>query len=213
MTAAFILDHVFVAVDPESVAPRRLEAAGFALAPPREHPGQGTANVCLRLDGGYLELLWARDTAELATPAVHAIGLGRRLDWRLTGASPFGLLLRGAEGAAPPFPTVPYRAPFGDGRFVFQVADEPVEAGMPLVAILPPDLPSHGGGTTHPNGVSRFGAVGLDLPRRESAALAWMERAGLVTVRETAAPGMTLTLGDSGVALDLAPDVPLCLRW
>lgn len=213
MAAAFVLDHVFVAVEPDSAASRRLATAGFALAPPREHPGQGTANVCLHLEGGYLELLRARDAAELASPAVRAIGLGDRLAWRRTGASPFGLLLRGPADAPLPFPTVPYRAPFGDGRFVFRVADQAAEEGVPMIAILPPDLPAHGARARHPNGATRFGTVALDLPQTASAALRWMERSGFVSVREAAEPCMTLTFGETGGALDLAPDAPLSIRW
>jgi len=209
------LDHVFVAVAPGSGVPGRLAAAGFVLAAPREHPGQGTANTCLHLDGGYLELLWARDAAELASPAVRPSGLRERLDWWRSGASPFGLLLRAPEGIVPPFPVAPYRAPFGDGRFVFLLADEPVTAGLPLVGILPHGLPAHGGPGDHAMGRRALGRVHLALPQPVGAspALAWLAAAGLCTVEQADAPCLTLHLGEGREVLDLAPEAPLRLRW
>ena len=211
--------HVFVAVEPATPAIALLGQAGFALAAAREHEGQGTANRCLHLANGYLELLWARDAAELASDTVRPTGLAERLDWRRSGASPFGVALKAVGGAsvATPFPVVPYRAPFAGGRFTLLLADEPAAKGMPLVFVLPPGLPERTDAVEHPCGASAIARIGLSVPRHPSAspALAWLVGAGLCEARQTPEPAMTLDLagGDGRHVLDLAPHAPVRLAW
>lgn len=213
----FVLDHVFVAAEPAGASPGRLAAEGFVLTGPHVHPGQGTANLCLHVAGGYLELLWAHDENELASPAVRPSGLAQRLAWRTSGASPFGILLRAPENASLPFPVVPYRAPFADGRLVFRLAADPVDAGYPLVALLPPGLPARGGPTDHRTGNLRLEGVHFELPCdiAASAALTWLSRAGLCGIARGATPLLELRLGGatSPGMLDLQPEVPLRLVW
>jgi hypothetical protein len=106
------LDHVFCFVDPEEDWPARVASAGWRLdpgtasptdvgraTPPEaarrwiEHPGQGTRSRRLFMAEHYVEMLWLASRADaLANP----LRLDRRADWRTTGASPFGIGLRGA---------------------------------------------------------------------------------------------------------------------
>ena len=70
---------------------RRLEAEGWELDAGQAHPGQGTRNRRLLLEGHYFELLWIEDAAEARANPVR---LDRRAD-PSTGASPIGIGFRG----------------------------------------------------------------------------------------------------------------------
>jgi hypothetical protein len=107
--SALELDHVFSFVRAEGDSgagpPRadeiswraRLAASGLVLDGGIRHEGQGTQNQRLAFAGQFLELLWlfSHDQA-----AENALRLDRRADWRTTGASPFGIGLRGRVPAA-----------------------------------------------------------------------------------------------------------------
>jgi hypothetical protein len=90
-------DHVFCMVgDLDSVA-SRVEDAGWMLDSGSVHPGQGTRNRRLVWSEGYLELVAITDIRETAA---NRMRMDRRADWATTGASPFGLGLRGELAAA-----------------------------------------------------------------------------------------------------------------
>jgi Glyoxalase-like domain len=86
------LDHVFCMVTSDDDWAARLAAAGWRLDAGSTHAGQGTRNRRLRWAGCYLELLWVHDAAEARH---NALRLDRRAAWERTGASPFGIGLRG----------------------------------------------------------------------------------------------------------------------
>lgn len=90
------LDHVFVCVDPELAEAKRLMAMGLTCEFERQHPGQGTCNKLVLFADHYLELLYLADRREAEHNLVR---LDRRVDWRHTGASPFGIALRGPKAA------------------------------------------------------------------------------------------------------------------
>jgi hypothetical protein len=86
------LDHLFCFVDPTDGWADRLAEAGWLLDPGAVHAGQGTRNRRLFWPEQYLELLWVTDADEAAR---NPLRLDRRADWIRTGASPFGIGLRG----------------------------------------------------------------------------------------------------------------------
>jgi hypothetical protein len=86
------LDHVFCLVDPAGDWAARLEGAGWRLDEGSVHAGQGTRNRRLAWPEHYLELLWVADEPEARA---NPLRLDRRADWRRSGASPFGIGLRG----------------------------------------------------------------------------------------------------------------------
>jgi hypothetical protein len=110
------LDHLFLATGDLESAERVLTAFGLALTERRAHVGQGTANRCVRFDGGFLELLFAEDRAALQSEVVRPLGLDERIRWRETGACPFGVSFRPADPSSDarswPFPTWPYHAAY-----------------------------------------------------------------------------------------------------
>ncbi len=86
------LDHVFCIVADLDHTAALLEHDGWLLEAGTVHPGRGTRNRRLLWSEQYLELLHVADPAEaFANP----LRLDRRAEWRSTGASPFGLMLRG----------------------------------------------------------------------------------------------------------------------
>lgn len=86
------MDHVYCFVDPAADWAARATDAGWVLDEGVEHVGQGTRNRRLWLPDHYLEFIWLSSR----TDAEHnPLRLDRRADWRVTGACPFGIGLRG----------------------------------------------------------------------------------------------------------------------
>jgi len=140
-----VLDHVYVCTPPEPPEVDTLRKLGFTVEFSREHPGQGTRNRLLLLQDNFLELLFLADRSEAEA---NMLRLDRRIDWASTGASPFGIALRGHRGGVDA-PWVRYALegfPVGlwiDGRTI----DDP---SLPMVFVFdrPEDVPAgprHGG--------------------------------------------------------------------
>lgn len=128
------LDHVFCFCEPTLPEAAVLEAAGFVLSPPRRHQGQGTANRTVIFAENYLELIHLEGEGE---PAAARLELGARARWRETGASPFGICLRGAPG--PRDRCWDYAPPYWRGGII-PVVDAP--ASSPLVFFIDGQKPS-----------------------------------------------------------------------
>jgi catechol 2,3-dioxygenase-like lactoylglutathione lyase family enzyme len=73
------IDHVLVGVRDLEAAGKTWERLGFVLSPPGRHVGWGTANRCLMLEQGYVELLGVVDPSQLTA------GLGEFLETRGEG--------------------------------------------------------------------------------------------------------------------------------
>ncbi|MGY1730295.1 VOC family protein [Geodermatophilus sp. SYSU D01045] len=156
------LDHVLCMASPEEAWAERLTAAGWELDAGTAHPGQGTRNRRLLLAGHYLELVWVEDRAEARG---NPLRLDRRADWATTGASPFGIGLR---GRLPP-EQEPAFWPYADLGFPIWVhRDDERHPARPLVFVL--DLPlRRRAGTAAAAGalqcVHHVGPAGADVPR------------------------------------------------
>lgn len=61
---ALTFDHAIVAVPDLDAAEAGWRALGFTVTPRGRHKGWGTANACVMLANGYLELLAIRDTGQ-----------------------------------------------------------------------------------------------------------------------------------------------------
>jgi hypothetical protein len=85
-------DHVFCMVPRVGDWLTRLSDGGWEPDAGTSHPGQGTANRRLILAGHYLELVWVENLAEARA---NRLRLDRRAESAATGASPFGVGLRG----------------------------------------------------------------------------------------------------------------------
>lgn len=201
---ALALDHLFVCCTPGEAAAdgrigRALAAAGLVPSYTRRHGGQGTANVCYCFDNAYLELLFVADPAELAAPAIGRTGLAARLDWRRTGASPFGIGLR---GAALPLAAFDYRFEALPPGLSIAVAAESADIRRPFLFRSPgdarPDAWTDGragarqtaAGLTEIRGVTLRPADGAG----RSAGLDMLERAGLLRLADGGGRHGRLTL-------------------
>lgn len=88
----FEVDHLFVCVPKDPPEAQQLRDMGFVVEFKRDHPGQGTCNDLILFARNFLELLQLKDRDEAEANLVR---LDRRCDWATTGASPFGIALRG----------------------------------------------------------------------------------------------------------------------
>ncbi|GGL58326.1 VOC family protein [Wenxinia marina] len=91
------IDHIFVFPSDIERLRHRLDTAGLVRSFEREHPGQGTANVCYCFDNMYLELLWVADAAARLNPAVARTALIERGTGE-TSACPVGIAWRDGPG-------------------------------------------------------------------------------------------------------------------
>ncbi|HEY0836833.1 MAG TPA: VOC family protein [Azospirillum sp.] len=208
------LCHVFAFVTPGAPEAAALEAAGLRESFRRAHPGQGTANACWCFDNAYLELLWVEDAAALAGPAIARTHLAERARWRETGASPFGIAVRGAT----PFAAWTYAPPYLPAGLSIPVALSAEDPRQPFLFRSPgdarPDAWTDGraGGRQAAAGLAEIAGVHLEVTVPPSDDLRALEAAGLLTLSMAEAPRMVLTLSrrDGGAPRHLSlPDV----RW
>ncbi len=201
------LDHIFIMIDPGRADDAAL-GLGLHEAYRRQHPGQGTRNICYALPDLFVEILWLDDRAAAESPAIARTSLSSRGRWRNTGACPLGVAWR---GAAAPFPTWDFCPPYLPAGLTIPMACDSDDIQQPLLFRSP--------GSTTPRDwpVDRQGGLqahlGLGLPIQVAllvppafqpcAALqAIMARTGL-GLRHIQA-GWGLTLQGTGASLTLA---------
>ena len=214
---SYQIDHLFVLSACHRAASRSLVEAGFSLAPRRVHSGQGTANACVHLENGYLEILWVERPDEVKSTTTRPTGLAERSCWTETGASPVGIALRARDEAAPSFPCFAYRPAYMPGAAAIMIADEPIAVGAPLIFVLPPELKGRAVAVDHANGARRITSMTVlsTLAPARSPALALLQECGLCHIEIASAPGLAVELdhGRQGQRLELAPETPLTLLW
>ncbi|WP_299377565.1 VOC family protein [uncultured Kiloniella sp.] len=132
------IDHlfIFVATPKKGETPNEallLQDAGFRESYRRDHPGQGTTNICYCFDNAYLELLWVNDTAHIKSPLIKDTKLSERSQWRETGTSPFGIALRPEI----PFETWDYRPPYLPSGMSIPVAKTSLDPRQPFIFTSP----------------------------------------------------------------------------
>jgi hypothetical protein len=192
------IDHLFVFVEPGAPEARALEALGLVESFRRRHPGQGTENACYCFDDSYLELLWVNDPAEVGAPALARPAFAARSGWRGTGASPFGISVRGDL----PFPSWDYRPGYLPPGMSIPVALDSDDPRLPFVFRSPgtarPDAWTDGraGARQRPGGFAEIAGIRLELPRDldPGPALRRMEGLGLLSVAAGDRHRMELTL-------------------
>jgi hypothetical protein len=218
----FELDHVVVFSAVEAPERDHLEALGLrGFGGVTRHGDLGSASTAFFFAADYLELIWAHDDAA-AQATFSPLGLdmvGRR-EWRRTGASPFGVMLRRrGEASAPfPFPTRRMPATWMPGDVQVQFAGD--DAAEPYYGLLPAELafPSFQANIPdpeHPLGLKRLTAVHIATTAERCSPLAeWLAQAGLAEVRPGPEPLMTLTFdgGAQGRTVDARPILPIVFR-
>jgi hypothetical protein len=220
------LDHLFLCTARGAPEAAQLIAFGLTEGSPNRHPGQGTANRRFFFDNAFLELVWVEDEVEAQSDLVRRTGLWERCTRRASGASPFGVGLRPAAGAAPacPFPAWLYRPPYLPAPLAIEMANNSDNAAGPLLFYLP------FGRRPDPNDVSRR------QPREHRAGLRSITRVRVGLAEQTTlspeyraasdqCPGLEFHASDAaileigfdgetaGQTADFRPGLPLVLHW
>ena len=134
MSTALTVDHVFLCVGPGGGAPGDvLRKAGYEVVRQRRHVGQGTANLCFRVGGVLVELLWEVDEDELGGPVPALVSLAPRVR-REPGTCPLGVAVAGGPLPTPSFRWAPTFLPEGSQ---LDVAVDSVDPAQPLVFLAP----------------------------------------------------------------------------
>jgi hypothetical protein len=125
------LDHLFICVDNPESAAEQLINFGLVEGTSNVHPGQGTANRRFFFSNGFIELLYATDSAELDSELTKPTGLISRFSGSETDASPFGVCFRPADyGGEVPFPHWSYKPQYLPDHLDVKVGDAPVTEPM-----------------------------------------------------------------------------------
>ena len=187
MTVEWELDHIFLALDPRSEEGTELVRRGLEPSYRRDHPGQGTQNLCFCFDNAYLELLWTRDKAELAANALVRSKLPDRMAWPAKGVCPFGIAIRPVQGQAElpelPFKSWAYRPSYLPQGTAIQVATMSDDARLPFLFHVPgskppAEWPDGLAGTRQlATGLVRIVAIRLHLKCAPIAAMAKVQKA------------------------------------
>lgn len=215
------LCHIFVFVEPDAPEAELLNGLNLRESCRREHPGQGTANVCYCFDNAFLELLWVTDRAAITSPVIARTGLAARADWRSNGANPFGIALRGDNPA--PFPTWHYTPPYLPEGMSIPVALSSDQPEQPLLFKSPgnarPDQWKDGraGQRQVAAGLSEISALELTLAQGvvPSPALRALVDLGILTLaaeEPDARPALVLTISQSDGGPDRRLELPT-MKW
>jgi len=73
---------VFMLIDPQGDEIKRLRSLGIAETYRRQHPGQGTQNVCFCFDNLFVELLWINKVEDALSDKITRTKLFERSRWR-----------------------------------------------------------------------------------------------------------------------------------
>ncbi|WP_020593154.1 VOC family protein [Kiloniella laminariae] len=213
------LDHVFVFVTLEDGETKPLEAslleqAGVQESYQREHPGQGTANICYCFDNCYLELLWLTDEQEARSPLIARTALAERAHWKTNGASPFGLALRRTAHSLFPLATWDYCPPYLPPGMAIPVSLSSQDPRHPMVFQSPGTKRPDQWETTKRQNFSDLDLIELQLPQNEgfSDDLIKLQQLSLIPVITYRAdtPGIRLSLKDQAGKITHHLQLPSC---
>lgn len=210
------LDHVFICVTRGAPEAEELVQFGLREGPSNVHPGQGTANRRFFFRNGMLELLWVEDPVEAQSERTTPTQLWERWSGRMSGACPFGILVRPAntETTTAPFPVQEYRPTWLPPDLRMYLA--PAGVTEPMWVFVPFLRRSHHEKhfAVHPNGAGEITGLTLTtpLPFESSAAQALIEGA-VFSVREGSDYLLVLELdhGSRQEHRDFRPRLPLVL--
>lgn len=133
--ANFILDHIFCFCEPTLAEEIKItDNAGFTLNSVTRHPGQGTANRAILFEENYLKFIFL-ESFDDATK--NPLKLAQRANWRKTGASPFGICLRGEISQDEIDQFWEYRPPYWPGGVIFVHKSNEESPDQPFVFVIP----------------------------------------------------------------------------
>ena len=207
------IDHVFVFPSDLERLRHRLEGVGLEPSFERDHPGQGTANVCYCFDNLYLELLWVKDAAARLNPHVARTALIERGTGAMS-ACPVGIAWRDGPGRPLDLKTWNYAAPFLPAGSSIDVAIESESPQAPFLfrspGTSPPSEWSDGrqGNLQRAAGITAVEEVLLEYPmdRRPGPALTELTEHTILTLKPARRWSFSLRLGRRDHAAPLLLD-------
>lgn len=210
-----VLDHVYVFCQPGAPEQQRLLAAGLRVGRARIHVGQGTANVCFFFADLMLELIWLRDRAEAQAAGIAMLRLDERADWRRRGTSPFGIAVRSDDADdALPGATEPYAAPYLPSGITMPIAVNPAGAREPMLFGMPPGVRWDPPAVDHPLRHAKLHRAAFAVPGLAAGSPLRQVALPALQVAQGAEHRLELDLAAGPTrTLDLAPELPLVLRW
>lgn len=128
------IDHVFCFCDPTLPEIQLASQLGFTFAPKHTHPGQGTANRPMIFSENYLELIHAEVPEDMKR---NPLRLDRRANWKTTGASPFGIALRGTLSLEDSKNFWSYRPPYRPESTILIHRDNEEHPERPFLFYMP----------------------------------------------------------------------------
>lgn len=223
----FEIDHVFVCVGDDAQADAAIAALsefGLDLTMRKTHRGQGTRNVSAIFDNAYLELLFPTDDVALGSELVAPLMLRERMDWRETGACPFGVSLRhlatSEDNAAVRFWA--YAPPYLPEGMSIPIVTPRGSPDEPLVFLsrspAPIDLPADRQPPLIQRGERRR-LTGLRIEGSDATSISAEARAVLadagVVLQAASQPHVELEWdgGGEGHRRDFSAVLPLSIRW
>lgn len=135
----YTLDHLFCFCEPQLIREtENTKNAEFTLYSGNHHQGQGTAMRAIMFEDNYLELIFLESQSDAEN---NPLRLDKRADWRNTGASPFGICLRGAipENERHQFWT--YNPPYWPEGEIFIHKSNEDKTEQPLIFVIPLSTP------------------------------------------------------------------------
>lgn len=131
----FTLDHVFCFCELGlSSETENATHAGFTLSPENRHPGQGTANRAIIFNENYLEFIFMDSPSDAKK---NPLRLDKRAEWYNTGASPFGICLRGVISETEIAEFWTYHPPYWPEGVIFIHKSNEDEPEQPLIFVIP----------------------------------------------------------------------------
>lgn len=166
-----MIDHVFVFVEADGPEIAMMKATGLVETYRRDHPGQGTRNVCYCFDNLFLELLWVDDPDAARSAAIKRAGLYERSLWRTNGACPIGIAWRrSSHHPAMTIPTWAFTPPYLPEGMSIAVAKDSDDARQPMMFESPGSTapaewpPEKRGALQHGAGLGVIREISLMMP-------------------------------------------------
>lgn len=152
------IDHVFTFCDPALAEVPLFEKQGLTVSEGRSHAGQGTANRCVMLKENYFELIYLSNEAEARA---NMLRLDRRAQWQTSGASPFGIGLRGELSDEDRSQFRPYHPPYASGMTIWIHQANEQQPELPLIFVVEDfkerEIPNHPLGSQQIESLIAFG--------------------------------------------------------
>ena len=211
------IDHFLVFTRIQAPEQQRLIERGLRVGLRRDHPGQGTSNVCFSFADSYLELLWLGDDKAAHNAMAKPLGLYERMRWTSHRASPFGICVRpDAVGEEPPFASWDYRPEYLPNDIHIAMGCNSGVIGEPILFQIDRAFEPFG----EPHALSAFAIDKLIVTTPNLAPMSLLHEVAIDRLEFRAGNEhlmeVTLRQGDcaiGGSELDLRPDLPLILRW